>query len=200
MGNYGKIAENIEYIRAIDWWSAIIAFLVIGSILAGIIAGIFKLKDIFVEKLGITTKKALAKQAQDQKINSLQSEIYDLRKDIQQFKDDRIHDREQSFNIQKQLTEKQDTTAQALTDVNDKLDNLAQVFQDMQKKEDFKERSKLKDRISQAYRYYHKEQKWTEMDKESFNDLIRAYEASGGSNSFVHSVCEPESLTWEVIE
>ena len=82
----------------------------------------------------------------------------------------------------------------------DIINNLAVTIQDMQDKNDFKERAKLKDRISQSYRFYHKEQKWTSMDKESFNDLIRSYEAAGGKNSFVHSTCEPESETWEVID
>lgn len=98
------------------------------------------------------------------------------------------------------MTDKQDVTAQTLENVNGKLDDLAQALKDMQDKEDFKERSKLKDRISQSYRFYHKEQKWNKMDQEAFNDLIKAYEASGGPNSFVHSVCEPESLTWEIID
>ncbi len=196
MDKFGSIRDNVEIIKELDWWTVVIGVLVA----AGILFILYNLKEFVTQKLGITTKGALARQVQEQKIESMQSEIADLHKEIQQFKDDRIHDREQSFDIQKQLTEKQDTTTQSLTDVNEKLDNLAQVFQDMQDKEDFKERSKLKDRISQAYRYYHREQKWTEMDKESFNDLIKAYEASGGSNSFVHSVCEPESLTWEIID
>ena len=70
----------------------------------------------------------------------------------------------------------------------------------MQDKNDLQEKARLKDRISQVYRYYHKEQKWTSMEKESFSDLIRSYEASGGKNSFVHSICEPESETWEIID
>ena len=38
------------------------------------------------------------------------------------------------------------------------------------------------------------------MEREAFNDLISDYEAHGGQNSFVHSICEPESQTWNVID
>lgn len=57
----------------------------------------------------------------------------------------------------------------------------------------------IKDRISQAYRIYHEKGEWSYMEKESFGDLIRDYEAHGGKNSFVHDTCEPESNLWKVI-
>lgn len=196
MDKFNGIKENVEFVQTINWWNVVIGVLVA----AGILMLIVKVKDFIIKTFGITTKSILDKQAQEKKIVDLQDDIFKLQKEIHQFKDDRIHDREQSFNIQKQLTEKQDNTVQSLLNITDKLDSLAHDIQDMQNKEDFKERSKLKDRISQSYRYFNKEKKWNAMDKEAFNDLIRAYEASGGSNSFVHSVCEPESLTWEIID
>lgn len=70
----------------------------------------------------------------------------------------------------------------------------------MEAKSDASELAKLKDRIAQAYRKYHEAGKWTRMDKESYDGLIRDYEAHGGSNSFVHTICEPESYTWEIID
>lgn len=61
-------------------------------------------------------------------------------------------------------------------------------------------RAEMKDKISQLYRYYHEKQVWNDMEREAFNDLIDEYEDAGGSNSFVHSVVQPESYTWKVIE
>lgn len=69
---------------------------------------------------------------------------------------------------------------------------------DMQTKNDESERAKLKDRIAQAYRKYHEVGEWTDMEKEAFQGLIKDYENHGGKNSFVHSICEPESLTWRM--
>ena len=70
----------------------------------------------------------------------------------------------------------------------------------MEAKNDASELAKLKDRIAQAYRKYHEAGKWTRMDKESYEGLIQDYEAHGGSNSFVHTICEPESFTWEIVD
>lgn len=80
----------------------------------------------------------------------------------------------------------------------DKINVLGQMILDMQDKADATERARLKDRISQSYRIYHEKGEWTYMEKESFGDLIRDYEAHGGKNSFVHETCEPESNLWKV--
>ena len=154
---------------------------------------LFEIIDYFLQRFGIETKNSLKKKAMEKEIESLKAEM-------QTYKENRIHDREQSFEIQKQLTERQEIINGSLVDIKDIVNNLAITIQDMQEKSDSQERAKLKDRISQSYRYYHKEQKWTSMDKESFNDLIRSYESAGGKNSFVHSTCEPESETWEIID
>lgn len=82
----------------------------------------------------------------------------------------------------------------------DKVNVLGQMMIDMQNKADATERARLKDRISQAYRYYHEKGTWNKMEKEAFEDLIADYEAHGGENSFVHSVCEPESWTWRLVD
>lgn len=82
----------------------------------------------------------------------------------------------------------------------DKINVISQMLIDMQTKNDATERAKLKDRISQSYRYYHAKGEWNEMEKESFRDLISDYEAHGGTNSFVHEICLPESYTWKLIK
>lgn len=84
--------------------------------------------------------------------------------------------------------------------INDKINVLSQMILDMQNKADTSKRAELKDRISQSYRYYHAKGQWNLMEKEAFDGLIRDYESHGGENSFVHSVCEPESCTWEIVD
>lgn len=77
---------------------------------------------------------------------------------------------------------------------------LSEKVDHMSDKSDATERADLKDRIAQRYRKYTVEKQWTKMEKESFMGLIRDYEAHGGENSFVHTVCEPESYTWVVTD
>lgn len=103
MDKFGGIKENIEVIQSFDWWTVVIGVL----IAIGIVMLCVKIKDFVVSTLGITTKSALAKQAQEEHIKDLNNQIIDLQKEVQQFKDNRIHDREQSFDIQKQLTDSQ---------------------------------------------------------------------------------------------
>lgn len=83
-------------------------------------------------------------------------------------------------------------------ETNDKLNVLSQMIVEIHKKSDASERARLKDRIGQAYRIYHEQGFWTAMEKEAFEDLIHDYEQHGGKNSFIHSICEPESFTWNM--
>lgn len=103
MDKFGGIKENVEVVRSFDWWTVVIGVL----IAIGIVMLCVKIKDFVVSTFGITTKSALAKQAQEERIKDLNNQIIDLQKEIQQFKDNRTHDRDQSFDIQKQLTDSQ---------------------------------------------------------------------------------------------
>lgn len=103
MDKFDGIKENVEVVRSFDWWTVVIGVL----IAIGIVMLCVKIKDFVVSTFGITTKSALAKQAQEERIKDLNNQIIDLQKEIQQFKDNRTHDREQSFDIQKQLTDSQ---------------------------------------------------------------------------------------------
>lgn len=103
MDKFGGIKENVEVVRSFDWWTVVIGVLIAICIVMLCV----KIKDFVVSTFGITTKSALAKQAQEERIKDLNNQIIDLQKEIQQFKDNRTHDREQSFDIQKQLTDSQ---------------------------------------------------------------------------------------------
>lgn len=112
--------------------------------------------------------------------------IYDSQQKIKEYADNRIRDREQSLSIQSQLTE-------AISTISTKLD-------EMEVKHNKRIRAEMKDKIGQQYRYFHQKQEWNDMEKEALNDLIEEYEEAGGKNSFVHSVVQPESYLWKLIE
>ncbi|MGL5433990.1 MAG: hypothetical protein ACRDBO_01150 [Lachnospiraceae bacterium] len=98
------------------------------------------------------------------------------------------------------LTDSQYAFEKDVQEINDKVGVLSQMLVQMQLKADASERARIKDRISQSYKYYHKQQHWTTMEKEAFVELIRSYENAEGVNSFIHTTCEPECFTWEVID
>lgn len=70
----------------------------------------------------------------------------------------------------------------------------------MEKKNDESTRAKLKEKLATLYRKYHVAKKWTKMEKEAYDGLIKDYEQHGGTNSFVHDICQPESFTWEIVD
>lgn len=119
--------------------------------------------------------------------------IYSTKEKVEQYAENRVHDREQSFEIQRQLTD-------SINALSDKLDAMNLKQNELEEKHRKRIRAEMKDKISQLYRYYHERGKWNDMEKEAFNDLIDEYEDAGGSNSFVHTVVQPESYTWEVVE
>lgn len=89
--------------------------------------------------------------------------------------------------------------ADSVSNMRSIVENLSSTVTSLEARQDANEAAKLKDRIAEAYRYYHERQAWNTMEKEAFEDLIEAY-TQYSSNSFVHTICEPESATWRVID
>lgn len=118
--------------------------------------------------------------------------------------ENRVHDREQSFAIQKELTDAQKELAQSLFTISEKIDAMQahtdKRFQESEQKNNKRIRAELKDKISRSYRYYHSIGKINDMELEALEDLIEEYEAADGQNSFVHSVVQKEMYAWEKVD
>lgn len=104
-------------------------------------------------------------------------------------------------SVTKQATEFVNLTA-SVKSLNTKVDELDQKVDAMQEKNNESTRARIKDRIAQAYRYYNADERkcWTKMEKEAFDGLIKSYEIAGGTNSFIHDICQPASLTWQIVD
>lgn len=123
--------------------------------------------------------------------------------DIKAIMENRIHDREQSLTIQKELTDAQNKLSESLSNILKKIDdmqhNTNERFKESERKNNKRIRAELKDKISQSYRYYHSLGKINDMELEALEDLIEEYESAEGKNSFVHSVVQKEMYTWEKV-
>lgn len=97
----------MEYIEKIIEMGPASVFLAI-ILVAVCIKFLFELADWFLTFFGIETKWSLKKKA-------MENEIEALRKEVDTYKDNRIHDREQSFEIQRQLTENQNEIKKSIT-------------------------------------------------------------------------------------
>ncbi len=129
--------------------------------------------------------------------------IKDNQSDIKAIMENRIHDREQSLAIQKELTEAQNKLSESLSNISKKIDDMKRKtderFMESERKNNKRIRAELKDKISQSYRYYHSLGKINDMELEALEDLIDEYESAEGKNSFVHSVVQKEMYTWEKV-
>lgn len=120
------------------------------------------------------------------------------------FLNNRIHDREQSFSIQKELITSQENISKLINSLEKKLtemqDNTDKRFKENEEKENRRVQAELKDKIGQSYRYYHEVKKINDIEMETLEGLIKTYEDYGGKNSFVHSLVQKEMYTWEHID
>lgn len=129
--------------------------------------------------------------------------IHDNQAEIKQIMENRFHDREQSFAIQKELTDAQKELSESISSLSRKIDEMQQNtnerFEESERKNNKRIRAELKDKISQSYRYYHSLGKINDMELEALEDLIEEYEEADGKNSFVHSIVQKEMYTWEKV-
>ena len=161
---------DIERILTMDWRNGVL------FIAALIIVSVFIIQkfDWIIERLGITSKRQLAEEKQDA--------------DIKVLKDHAVKTDE---NIDKILA--------GMNTLQESIQGVSNQVTVLQNKNDLNEAARLKDRIAEGYRYWHERGEWTSRDKESMEDLIKAY-SQYSENSFVHSVVEKEMPTWKVID
>ena len=216
--------DNVEQLATINWWYVILALL----LLLVCVKFVWSLFDwLFVEKLGIKTKKMRQREQEGQQLktttelakttaenldklqkrhckdeeefrNNLNNYMKESREDrkalheeMTVYSTNRINDRRQSLEIQKELTGSQNK-------LTNKVDDICRKLIDMEEKENKRVQSEIKERIAQSYRQYNETKQISFMELEALEDLIETYEAHGGENSFVHSVVQKEMYTWEV--
>lgn len=112
-------------------------------------------------------KETLTKSVQD-----IQKSVEKTQADIKQFSENRIHDREQSFQIQKGLTESIKSIADSNTNRDDQIHALMVA-----------QREALADRINQKYKYYISIKGIPEDEVNEFTNLHIAYKGVGGNHS-----------------
>lgn len=129
--------------------------------------------------------------------------ILEDHKRLEQFEENRINDRQQSFEIQRQLID-------ANTQLTNKIESLTLMVQENQKRAEERfalneekvmkrNRAELKDKIMRSYRLHHKTQSITAIELEVLEGLIEEYYAVNG-NSFVKHNVQPEMYTWTVVD
>ena len=89
------------------------------------------------------------------------------------------------------------------TDIKGMTEDIKSVkthLNDIDNKRNLSKQADLKEKIDRLYQECHKNMVCTETALETLNDLIADYERHGGTNSFVHTLVQPEMYTWKRIK
>ena len=124
-------------------------------------------------------------------VYDLKKSVDDLKKEVSTYKDNRIHDREDSKEIQKQIYKDINKQSEGIME-------LKEIIVKMQEKNSKTKRAEIKEKIERIYRECNPTMSCTPTQLETLKELIEEYEAHGGNNSFVHTLVEPEMYGWEI--
>lgn len=143
----------------------------------------------------------------------LQNKIIGSYKERQQQKDD-IEEaltgvrslptyRQQSLQIQKELKDNDSAILNTCKEIQNEVNENQRILNERLDKLEDRERNALREKILSMHRLFTNKkrnpmQAWSEMERDSFNDLIADYESLNG-NGHVHSVVIPEMNLLHVI-
>lgn len=102
------------------------------------------------------------------------------------------------------ILDNQKAMQEQLTKMSDSQEDYVNRIEELECSINNRERSKLRDRIIQSYRYYTSTehnplQKWTAMEADAFWSLFADYETING-NGYVHTVVQPAMQNLGVVE
>ena len=177
--------EAYEKLSSIGFESVMLIFL----LSLGLCVGFFKSNDYICERFGIETKRSLKEKKRDEEIENLKKEYDELKNSIDEVKDNRIHDREQSFQIQNHWTELIGKMTEKQDQIIERVDTLAAQTRKY-------ELDDIRESLLQAYRYYtsstiNPKRAWTAMEAHAFWEQFGNYEDRGG-NGYMHDTVKPE--------
>lgn len=185
--------EAINELLRLDFTTFILTVFVVMSGLIAMYTTVVKFFDIIGRPIKWVKKN-----------NKDHDAIIRLEGKLKEFADNRVRDREQSFEIQKKLVDAQNKISDSMQGLVKKFDEFKtdtnNRFNSNEEKENKRVRAELKNSISEIYRNHHILGQINDIELETLEDLIEEYEAAGGENSFVHSLVQKEMYTWEKVE
>lgn len=134
--------------------------------------------DTWVEKENKRKELTKTVQANQSQIIKLQNDIISLKDEIKQFKDNRIHDREQSLEIQKQIT----VSMTKLTDAINRIEEFNATKEGQLNNLIIAQKEILAEKINEKYKYYLSIDGIPEDEYDEFVSLHEAYKGTGGNH------------------
>lgn len=168
------MTEALQQLSQYNFLSVLILIFLIISVIVTAVTLIGKFSEIIKKPVSWVRKKnedheLLIKTSEG--LNQVQDSMKDTQVVIQNYSENRIHDREQSFAIQKELTE----SISKLTESN--------IIRDKQMENMiWSQKESLADRINQKYKHYLNIGGIPEDEVDEFVSLHSAYKAIGGNH------------------
>lgn len=155
-----------------------IAFIIFFAFIMWIVITAFKYRKDIKNGIDGWIKKRQDEEKMTQMVSQHEKDIKDLKKTTNQYCDNRVHDREQSFEIQKKLTESMGKLAEAIGRIEEfnsvkekQLDNLIESQKEI-----------LAEKINEKYKYYLSIDGIPEDEYDEFVSLHEAYKSTGGNH------------------
>ena len=188
-----KLSEIIDYIDSIPSSALLIGFIVLGAVIGWFLSNRKDISELW-------NSWYQSKKRKDELLNMLLND----HERMGAYEENRLHDRAQSFEIQKQLVDAQSKLAEQISEISNKIDEnqkkTDERFLQSEEKNNKRVRAELKNEISEIYRRHHRTGKISSMALEVLENLIEEYESADGDNSFVHSVVQKEMYSWECLD
>lgn len=178
----------IELLTKITLYDLIVTVLLIIAITAGLITQ----KKRISKLLDRWRKTKNNEEDFNNLVYSLRDSVIELKSTMEQYQINREHDRNDSIRIREEMYEVIDRQSNGIKELKD-------IITNMEIRNSKTKRAEIKEKIERLYSECHPNMTCTEMAFETLQDLIEEYEEHGGKNSFVHSIVEPEMLTWNKI-
>lgn len=174
-----------EQLSAIGFSNIILSLLIVVAFTCAIIKGFQELLKI----LGLELKSERLKRESEERIKKLEDRVVTLEGSAKKFNEDRVHDREQSFNYQKEYMDIVNGITQKQDEILDKVDALTEQSRKYQLAD-------IRETLLQAYRYYTNEDTnkslcWTEIEHHSWNEQYDVYVQNGG-NGYMQNTVKPD--------
>ena len=155
-----------------------IAFIIFFAFIMWVVVTVFKYRKDIKNGIDGWIKKRQEEENMAQMVSQHEKDIKDLKKTTNQYCDNRVHDREQSFEIQKKLTESMEKLADAIGRIEEfnsvkekQLDNLIESQKEI-----------LAEKINEKYKYYLSIDGIPEDEYDEFVSLHEAYKSTGGNH------------------
>lgn len=180
-----------EQLSAIGFSNVILSLLIVVALICAIIKGFQELLKI----LGLELKSERLKRESEERIKKLEDRVVTLEGSAKKFNEDRVHDREQSFNYQHEYMEIVNGITQKQDEILNRVDELYEQNRKYQLAD-------MRETLLQAHRYYTGDSNplkmWTEIEHHAWNEQYDVYTSAKG-NSYVEETVKPEMDSLKIV-